>query len=121
MYALYFILNRTDRLDAILDRLFKLGVGGTLMETAGMGNMLLEQLGNDPALCNVKKMKGLHRPFNNTIMSIIRDDNKLSEVKQAIAEEVDFMNEPGAGFMFVLPVLECYGFGIDLHQDKSHK
>lgn len=121
MYALYFILNRTDRLDAILDRLFKLGVGGTLMETAGMGNMLVEQLGNDPALASVKRMKGLHRPFNNTIMSIIRDDDALSEVKQAIAEEVDFLNEPGAGFMFVVPVLECYGFGIDLQREKGSK
>lgn len=121
MYALYFILNRPDRLDAIMDRLFRLGVGGTLMETAGMGNMLLDQLGNDPALTSVKKMQGLHRPFNNTILSIIRDDNKLSEVKQAIAEEVDFMNEPGAGFMFVLPVLECYGFGIDLQREKNPK
>lgn len=121
MYALYFILNRTDRLDAILDRLFKLGVGGTLMESAGMGNMLLEQFGNDPSLSGVKQMKGLHRPFNNTIISIIKDADKLSEVKQAIAEEVDFMNEPGAGFMFVLPVLECYGFGIDLQREKSPK
>lgn len=121
MYALYFILNRTDKLESIMDRLFKLGVGGTLMETAGMGNMLLEQFGNDPSLSGVQKMKGLHRPFNNTIISIIRDDNKLSEVKQAIAEEVDFMNEPGAGFMFVLPVLECYGYGIDLQREKNPK
>ncbi len=116
MYALFFILNKTDKMDAIMERLFKLGVGGTLMETAGVGNMLLEQHGSDPSLAGVKKMKGLHRPFNNTLLSIIRDDAKLSEVKQAIAEEVDFMNEPGAGFMFVLPVLECYGYGIDLRR-----
>lgn len=88
------------------------------METAGLGNMLLEQNGNDPSLSSVCKMKGLYRPFNSTILSIVKDDSKLSEVKQAIAEEVDFLNEPGAGFMFVLPVLECYGFGIDLQRDK---
>lgn len=121
MYALYFILNKTDKLDAIMDRLFKLGVGGTVMETAGMGNMLLEQFGNDPALAGVQRMKGLHRPFNNTIISIVKDDNTLSEVKQAIAEEVDFLNEAGAGFMFVVPVLECYGFGIDHQREKSSK
>ncbi|KPU27631.1 hypothetical protein TR13x_03625 [Caloranaerobacter sp. TR13] len=113
MYALFVVINEIYKLDAILERFFEIGVGATVIDSVGMGKVLLQHNVEVPIFSSIRRMIEGNRPYNKTIISVIRDEEKLRKAIQAINEELDYINNPGIGFVFVVPVSECYGFGIE--------
>ncbi|KNF08957.1 nitrogen regulatory protein P-II family [Gottschalkia purinilytica] len=119
MYALFLILNDTTKLDLILEKLFEIGVGATVADTVGMGKMLSESNRDLPIFSSIRKIIDGDRPFNKTIISVIKQEEKLKKAKDIIKEELDYMKNPNTGFMFVVPVIECYGFGLKSDETKE--
>jgi nitrogen regulatory protein PII len=60
-------------------------------------------------LSSMRKLIDGRKPYNKLIISVIKDEEKLKRVTNKIKEELNYFSEPGIGFMFVIPVLECYG------------
>ncbi len=116
MYALFLILNEVDKLDDILERLFALKIGATVVDSEGMGSMLVEHNREVPIFAGLRKLIEGGRPLNKTIMSVIRDREKLDEARRIIDEELGKIDKPGKGFMFVVPVVECYGFNLEKNE-----
>lgn len=119
-YALFLILNDVDKLDIILEKLFEIKVGATVVDGVGMSKMLIDHDVEIPLFSSIRKLIDGDRPFNKIIMSVIRDDQKLKKAKELIMEELDGIKNPGVGFMFIMPVVECYGFGIPKEEIKEY-
>ncbi|WFD11351.1 hypothetical protein [Tepidibacter hydrothermalis] len=112
MYALCLVLNKVDKLDDILDILYHLNLGATVIDSEGMGKVLLDHDIEVPVFSGIKKLIEGHKPYNKTIVSVIRDEKLLRTAVDKIKEELNHMEKPGVGFLFVVPVMECHGFGV---------
>lgn len=109
MYALFLILNHTHKLDKIHNIFYEVGVGATTIDSVGMGKVLLEHDIDIPIFSSIRKLVDGNKPYNKTLISVIRQKDKLDRVVSLIKEELNQIDSPGTGFMFVVPVLECYG------------
>lgn len=112
MYALFLILNQVEKLDAVLECLYQLGVGATTLDSVGMGKILLEHNINTNILASLKNILNENKPYNKTIISVINNENILNEAINRISKILDIDNKEGVGFLFVLPVL-IYRGGVN--------
>lgn len=110
MYALFLILNDPFKLHDIHEIFYNHGAGATTIDSCGMGKVLLEHNENIPLLKSVRKLLEGDKPYNKTLISVIKDETVLEKIVEEIKEELDGLNKAGAGFMFVVPVAGCYGF-----------
>lgn len=51
------------------------------------------------------------RPFNKTIFSVLESEDLVERTVNEIQEVMDDVLNPGAGFMFTLPIGKTYTFG----------
>ncbi|WP_026894191.1 hypothetical protein [Clostridiisalibacter paucivorans] len=113
MYALFLILNDVHMLDEIMEIFYEIGVGATTIDSVGMGKVLIEHNVDIPMFASIRKILEGDKPYNKTIISIIREKNKLNKATEMINKKLNYISKPGIGFMFVVPVLECYGSKIE--------
>lgn len=112
MDMLVIVLNRTEQLDVVLEGLLNVGVSGaTVIESSGMGRTLCTKI---PLFGGIRNLFEDCRPSNVTIFSVIKDKVKLRYAVEAVRRIVADLESPGAGFMFVVPVSEAYGFAPEL-------
>ncbi|MBF8983321.1 hypothetical protein IZY60_07210 [Lutibacter sp. B2] len=109
MYALFLILNDVNKLEQVHNVFYEAGVGATTLDSVGMGKVLLEHDIDVPIFSSIRKLVEGNKPYNKTIVSVIREEEKLRKVVDKINELLSQINKQGVGFMFVVPVLECYG------------
>lgn len=107
MYAVFIILSKINKLDDISKVFYENGCGATTIESEGLGKVLLENNIDIPIFAGIRRLVEGNKPYNKTLISVIKEEDKLRTVVDTINEE--FMKKPGTGVMFVMPVLECYG------------
>ena len=113
MFALILILNDILKLDDIHEVFYEEEIGATTIDSQGMGKVLLDHNINVPMLASMRKLIDGRKPYSKIVFSIIKDKEKLDVVAEKIQKELDYFNEPGVGFMFVMPVVEVYGSNVD--------
>jgi nitrogen regulatory protein PII len=111
MYALCIIINDVMKIDMIHEILYEHHVGARTLDSRGMGRVLLNHHVEIPIIGSMRKYLDGNKPYNKTIISIIKEKTKLDEVVDDIRERVADFGEKGVGFIFVLPVIECYDLG----------
>lgn len=109
MYALFLILNQKEKLDVILEALYELGAGATTLDSVGMGKLLLERNVNETIFASLRNVLNEGKPYNKTLISVIREEETLNLAIKTIEDILDIKNTVGSGFLFVLPVLRCSG------------
>ncbi len=109
MYALILILNQTEKLDKILEKLYELGAGATTIDSVGMGKVLLDHNIHANIFSSLKNVLNEGKPYNKTLISVMRDEDKLNAAVDEISDVLDIDNTPGAGFLFIIPVLTAKG------------
>ncbi len=116
-YALFLVINDVQKLNVIHEVFYELGCGATTMDSVGMGKVLLDNHVDVPIFGSLRKLVEGNKPYNKTIVSVIRDEDKLRTVVDRIKKELglDTVNKNGTGFMFVVPVVETHGFRLDEH------
>jgi len=110
MYALFLILNDTMLLDDVHEIFYNHGVGATTLDSIGMGKILLEHKIDIPMFSSIRRMLEGDRPYNKTIISVIKEEDTLNKVVENIQGTLGDISKPGIGFMFVIPVLDVHGF-----------
>jgi nitrogen regulatory protein PII len=108
MYAVFIILSNIDKLDDISKVFYENGCGATTIDSQGLGSVLFENNIDIPIFAGIRRLVEGTKPFNKTIVCVIQDESKLRSVVDTISKE--FTSEPDTGVMFVMPILECYGF-----------
>ena len=103
MKALFLVLNKTEKLNEILEKFVEVGVSGaTILDSQGMGQALIE--GDIPPFGGVlRSVMDNNRPYNMTIFTLVEDD-KLMAIRDAVKEVLGDMNKPGVGLMFSIDV-----------------
>ncbi|MCT4660452.1 MAG: hypothetical protein N4A40_01225 [Tissierellales bacterium] len=97
-------------LDDVHEVFYNHGVGATTLDSVGMGKILLEHNVNIPMFSSIRRLLEGDRPYNKTIISVVKEEETLNEVIEDIQNTLGDLSKPGIGFMFVIPVLDIYGF-----------
>lgn len=102
MKLLVFILNKEELLEEVLEAYVEAGVAGaTLLDSEGMGRFLAYEV---PLFAGFKEFMKGNKPYNKTIISVIRNESVVERVKELVDEVVGGLDNPGTGIMFTLPV-----------------
>ncbi|MBU3112884.1 hypothetical protein [Clostridium lacusfryxellense] len=115
MYAVFIILSNVSKLDNISKVFYENGCGATTIDSCGIGKVLLRNNIDIPIFAGIRNLVEGSKPYNKTIISIIKQENKMRTIVDIINK--DFLNEPDSGVMFVMPVLECYGLRNDEYEN----
>ncbi len=110
MKALFLILNKTEKLNDILEGFVEVGLkGATVVDSQGMGSALAES--NIPMFGGLlRSVLDNNRPFNKIIFTVIEDDETLEAAIKSVEESLGDMSQPGIGLMFVMPVDRVIGW-----------
>lgn len=109
MKILFLILNKTEKLDDILENFVKIGVrGATILDSQGMGSALAE---NDIPMLGglLRSVMDNNRPYNKVVFSLINDEETLDKAIQSIEDVLGDMSKPGVGLIFTLDVDRVIG------------
>ncbi len=109
MYGLFLVLNDIYKLYELHEMFYEEEVGATTIDSQGMGKVLLDHHIDIPMLASMRKLIDGRKPYNKLIISVIKDKEKLKRVTEKIRKELNDFSEPGVGFMFVVPIITCYG------------
>lgn len=108
MKALFLVLNKTEKLNDILEKFIEVGVtGATILDSQGMGSALIE--GEIPLFGGVlRSVMDNNRPYNKTIFTLVNDED-MRAAKSAVKDVLGDMNQPGVGLMFSVEVGDVVG------------
>ncbi len=102
MKLLVFVLNKEEFLEDVLEAYVEAGVAGaTLLDSEGMGRFLAYEV---PLFASFKEFMKGNKPYNKTIISVIKNDSVVSRVKELVDRVVGGIENPGTGIMFTVPV-----------------
>jgi nitrogen regulatory protein PII len=102
MKLLVFVLNNEEYLEEVLEAYIEAGVtGSTILDSEGMGRFLTYEV---PLFAGFKEFMKGNKPYNKTIISVIRNDRTVEKVKRLLDDIVGGLENPGTGIMFTVPV-----------------
>ncbi len=102
MKLLVFILNNEEYLEEVLEAYVEAGVtGATIIDSEGMGRFLTYEV---PLFAGFKEFMKGNKPYNKTIISVIRSEEVVERVKALIDGIVGGLETPGTGILFTIPV-----------------
>ncbi len=102
MKLLVFVLNNEEYLEKVLEAYMEAGVAGaTILDSEGMGRFLTYEV---PLFAGFKEFMKGNRPYNKTIISVVRDQSVIENLKRLIDKLIGGLNKPGTGIMFTVPV-----------------
>ena len=84
MQLLIAVVNQQEKLDEILSGLVELGVtGATILNSEGMGRLLTHEI---PIFAGLAALASRSRPQNQTLFSVISEDDKVDAVIALLQE-----------------------------------
>jgi nitrogen regulatory protein P-II 1 len=102
MKLLVFVLNNEEFLEEVLEAYIEAGVtGATILDSEGMGRFLTYEV---PLFAGFKKFMKGNKPYNKTIISVVRNQDTIDRLKKLVDDIVGDLDNPGTGIMFTLPV-----------------
>ena len=111
MQALFVVLNNPGLLDVLFSAFINIGITrATCIESVGMGRSISEMdMTSVPIFSFLRHHLNESRPFNNTVFTLIADD-QVDAAMQAVEEVVGDLSMPGTGLAFTIPVGRAMGF-----------
>ncbi|MBW7572931.1 P-II family nitrogen regulator [Caproiciproducens faecalis] len=106
MKVLFFVLNKTEKLDAVLTAFAHRNIkGATVLESMGMARLLSRKHDEDeiPFLGSLRTLLNPEREKNNVIFAVIEDD-QLQEAVKIIEEVVGDLSVNNSGVVFSVPI-----------------
>jgi nitrogen regulatory protein PII len=105
MYLLVNVLEQTEHLPALLEEFVKIGVTGTtVLDSLGMGRILLESETDVPAIAVIKEVIEKGKPSNKTIFAVIDNKETLQKAIDVVRSVCGNLSEPGKGILFTFPL-----------------
>lgn len=117
MQLLIAVINEEERLDEILSGMVELGItGATIIGSEGMGRVLSHDI---PIFAGLEAIASRSRPQNQTIFSVIREDDKVEGVLNLIREIVGDLENPATGIAFTVPVSQVVGLSPEIGDERG--
>ena len=103
MKALFFVLNKIEKLNALLQEFSNTGVkGATILSSTGMAHALYDS-DDHHAFASLRNYLDPKRKESKTIMMIINEDEQ-DNILNCIEKIVGDINNPDTGIVFTVPV-----------------
>lgn len=100
------VLNKVEELETLLEGLIEIGVtGATIVDSIGMGHILSSDV---PIFAGLRFMFAGSRPYNKTILSIIKED-KVESYKNLVEKSLGSLEESGNGILFFINIDQVVG------------
>jgi hypothetical protein len=109
MQVFFLVLNKTECLEPLLEKLLECGAhGATVLDSTGMMRVL-DQRGNDaPMFGALRHLFDPGRRSSKTLMMVLEDD-QAGKVRGIVNEVTGGLDKPDTGVMFAVPVLFAEG------------
>ena len=109
MQVLVLILSKYEKLDRLLFALNDAGIrGATIVNSTGMAQVLSKE--SDQLLGSIRSYFTPDRDDNRTVFMVL-DEEKVEIARKVIYQVIGSLDKPGAGILFVAPVLFVEGIG----------
>lgn len=111
MHVLFLVLNETEYMEDVLNKLMEVGVkGATILDSQGMGSKILaNKYASSNLFGTLKTAFDREHPFNKTIFTVIETEDLLQKAIEAIQSVAGDLSQPGEGLMFTVPVGQVMG------------
>ncbi len=111
MKLMVLVLNKEEYLDRVLAAYVEAGISGaTILDSEGMGRFLTYEV---PLFADFKSFMKGNKPYNKTILSIIRDESAVGRLEELLKEILGGLESPGTGILFTVPVDYAVGMISD--------
>ena len=105
MYLLVNVLEQHEHLVAILEGFAKMGIkGSTVMNSTGMGRVLMKAGAEGPAMEEINKMIANGESSNKTIFTVVKEKEMLDKAIDIVKSLCGDLCEPGKGILFAVPL-----------------
>lgn len=112
MTLLVFICNNPEMLEEVLEGYLEVGVtGATVIDSLGMGHILATDV---PIFAGFQSLFSAASAYNKTILSVIKEPEKVEETLDMIEEICGTLGDPGVGIAFTIPVDKVRGLMSEL-------
>lgn len=116
MQLLIAVINQEEKLDEILSGFLELGItGATIISSEGMGRVLSHDI---PIFAGLQTLLARSRPQNQTIFSVIKEDEKVDGAIALLQEICGDLNNPATGIAFTVPVSRVVGLKPELGEGE---
>ncbi len=116
MKLFVFVLNNEEFLEEVIQAYIEGGVtGATILDSEGMGRFLTY---NIPLFAGFKEFMKGNRPYNKTILSVVKNQEIIDSVKTLVESIIGSLEIPGNGIMFSIDVDWVSGLIIDKEEDE---
>jgi nitrogen regulatory protein P-II 1 len=111
------VINEEEKLDEILSGMVELGItGATIISSEGMGRVLSHDI---PIFAGLETIASFSRPQNQTIFSVIREDEKVEGVLKLLREICGDLENPATGIAFTIPVNQVVGLAPEIGDEVA--
>ncbi|MDC3237241.1 hypothetical protein OAT93_00735 [bacterium] len=115
MYLLVNVLEQPEHLVAILEGFAKMGIkGSTVMNSTGMGRVLMKAGAEGPAMEEINKMIANGESSNKTIFTVVKEKETLDKAIDIVKSLCGDLCEPGKGILFAVPLALVDGLPQDI-------
>lgn len=98
------VLNKTEKLEALLAEFVKAGISGsTVISSTGMVRLLSNYDEELPAIGSIRTWLYPEREKNKTIFTVLQDD-QVGKAVDAVEKVVGDINEKDTGIIFTVPI-----------------
>ena len=105
MYLLVNVLEQPEHLVAILEGFAKMGIkGSTVMNSTGMGRVLMKAGAEGPAMEEINKMIANGESSNKTIFTVVKEKETMDKAIDIVKSLCGDLCEPGKGILFAVPL-----------------
>ncbi len=112
MHLLIAVVNQEEKLEEVLSGFMEIGVtGATVINSEGMGRLLSSEV---PIFAGLEAFADRTRPRNQTLFSVIADDDKVERALRLLQEVCGSFEEPARGIAFTVPVTRVVGLKPEL-------
>ncbi len=109
MKLLLIVLNKTEKLDELLEKMMEKGIkGATIFNSTGMARELAKHNENFPIFGTLRYLMDPERKESKTIFMVLKDE-QIETVKGVVREVIGDLSQPDTAVMFTLPVLSAEG------------
>jgi nitrogen regulatory protein PII len=111
------VINEEEKLDEILSGMVELGItGATILSSEGMGRVLSHDI---PIFAGLETIASRSRPQNQTIFSVIREDEKVDGVLKLLREICGDLEKPATAIAFTVPVSRVVGLAAEIGDETG--
>lgn len=97
------VLEHTEHLPTILEKLVAIGVTGTtVLDSIGMGRILLESRADVPVMRVIERVLAQKEPTNKTLFAAIETEDTLNKAVAVIKSICGDLSQPGTGILFTM-------------------